>query len=715
MAVTKQVLRLQSDQILEDPQVGTRVRLKDLVATRAINLLWVEPAGADRSITFKDPTADDSVVYENLAQTLTNKTIDTPTITDFTNAQHDHSNVVNGGSVDHSDIANPDATDDHAQYVRVAGRASGQTIIGGNAASENLTLESTSDGTKGSIVAVDNILMSGSSEVLGLPAIPSGATAAASKAYVDTSISGGASWKEVLLTSLQLDSVNNGINQAGAFYLVNTAQLGDTLTIDDGGSADSFVFAAGSAPNQPAIGASALASMTDLASRINIDSAVWSAALITTLQGINPTGNVVIIYRTIPAAVTTDRIYGSFTTPADAQFIDYTGALDYRGSTNANLPGVDPATGNFGLGRILSALEPNDTHQTRAEDNAFVWNEDNTSWQLSGGAVVLATSGSGGATVGQSTFDSDKGLLVTAGVAEVRVDGSSVTFVGGALAVAGGAIPFGTSGAGGATAGKVTADSDKGLLITGGPANAILEVKVDGTTVTLNPSGELEATNPVLPTGLISIGQLLTRNILAVTPPTPAFISSDIPVQDYIDAATTGQLFDFVVPSDYDSGDIEILATFQMTTAVGASFVVLETAAKLVLASSGSVDTATFPLTTSVLPVPATTDITRSVLATFPNPAGANYERGDTLQFYVKRLGADGSDTHTGSWRVSAFATRYAGQIASRLMEFVGEAFSAVSGTPIPPSGFFDTDVPIINFSNVTDQAASSLYVVPDN
>jgi len=716
MATTKQVLRLQTDQILEDPQVGTQLRLKDLTATQAINLVWIEPAGADRDITFKDPTANDSVVYENLAQPLNNKTLGTPTITDFSSSQHDHSNAVGGGPVDHSDIANPDVTDDHAQYARGAGRATGQTLIGGTGASESLTLESTSDGTKGSIIALDNIVMSGASEVTGLPAVPTGATAAASKAYVDASVSGGASWKEVLLTSSQLDSVNDGINQAGAFFLANTAQIGDTFTVDDGATSETWTYAGASAPNAPDIGASALDSMTDLAARINTDSTKWAALLATALQGINPAGNVVVVYRVVPAAATTDRIYGVFATPADAQYVDYGAALDYRSSAAANLPAADPATANFGLGRILAALEPNDTHQVRNEDNAYVWNEDNTTWQLSGGAVVLATSGSGGAVVGQSTFDSDKSLLVAGGVAEVRVDGSSITFTAGQLSVAGGAVPVATSGAGGATEGKATFDSDKGLLITGGPTNAIAEVKVDTTSIGFNLSGELTATAaPISPTGPVSIGLLLTRDIPAITPPTATFISSDIPVQDYPDAATTGQLFDFVVPADYDSGDIEILASFQMTTAVGASDIVLETAAKIVLASSGSVDTATFPATPSVLAVPATTDLTRSVLVTFPNPGSANYQRGDTLQVYIKRLGTDGADTHTGSWRVTAFAYRYTGQVSTRLMEFVTEAFTPVSGTPTPPAGFFATDVPVIVFSDSTDQAAASRFVVPDN
>lgn len=42
--------------------------------------------------------------------------------------------------------------DDHTQYALLAGRSGGQTLIGGTAASNNLTLESTSNATKGSIL-----------------------------------------------------------------------------------------------------------------------------------------------------------------------------------------------------------------------------------------------------------------------------------------------------------------------------------------------------------------------------------------------------------------------------------------------------------------------------------------------------------------------------------------------------------------------------------
>lgn len=715
MPPTKQVLRLQSDQTLDDPQVGTQLRLKDLTATRAINLTWVEPAAADWNVEFKDPTANDAVVYENLAQTLTNKTLPTPTITDFTNAQHDHSTAAEGGPVDHSNLSNLTVGDPHTQYPLSIGRAGGQTIIGGTAASENLSLQSTSDVTRGNIVAIDDITMGTGKEILGLPVTPSGASAAASKAYVDLAVSGGASWKETLLTADQLDNTNMAIANATAFYLANTAQIGDTFTLNDGGTTETWTFAGVSAANMPAVGASALDSMTDLAARINTDSTTWSATLGTALQGINAAGNVVVVYRRVPTATTTDRAYGVFATPADAQLVDYGTAVDYRDSTSANLPAADPTTPNFGFGRITSALQPNDSHFVRLEDSAYTWNQDAGTWQLSAGAVTAATSGPGGGVVGQATFDEDFALEIVGGaVARVKVDGSSVGINGsGELEVAGGAIPFGTSGSGGATAGKVTADEDLGLIITGGPTDAILATKVDGISITHNLSGELSATGaPLAPTGNVSVGALITRDIPGVTPPTPNFISTDVPVQDYPDAADTGQLFDFVVPADYDSGAMEILASYQMSTAF-AGTVVVETSAKLVRPSTGAVTT--IGAANTLLAVPGTTDLTRDILVSFANPSGTVFQRGDTIQVYITRLGTDGSDTHTGIWRVAAFAYRYTGQVNTRLMEPVVEAFNPVTGTPSPPGGFFNTDIPIINFSDTIDQAAASRFVVPDN
>lgn len=53
-------------------------------------------------------------------------------------------------SLDHGTLAGL-TDDDHTQYALLAGRSGGQTLIGGTAAGNDLTLQSTSNGTKGSI------------------------------------------------------------------------------------------------------------------------------------------------------------------------------------------------------------------------------------------------------------------------------------------------------------------------------------------------------------------------------------------------------------------------------------------------------------------------------------------------------------------------------------------------------------------------------------
>ncbi len=59
--------------------------------------------------------------------------------------------------VDHGSISGL-LDDDHTQYMLLTGRAGGQTLIGGTGASDNLTLSSTSDVTKGQVVTQDDLV-----------------------------------------------------------------------------------------------------------------------------------------------------------------------------------------------------------------------------------------------------------------------------------------------------------------------------------------------------------------------------------------------------------------------------------------------------------------------------------------------------------------------------------------------------------------------------
>ncbi len=79
-------------------------------------------------------TADSFLVYDSSAGALREVTI-----------------IELMGSIDHGSL--PGLTDDdHTQYALLAGRSGGQTLIGGTDASDNLTIDSTSNATKGDII-----------------------------------------------------------------------------------------------------------------------------------------------------------------------------------------------------------------------------------------------------------------------------------------------------------------------------------------------------------------------------------------------------------------------------------------------------------------------------------------------------------------------------------------------------------------------------------
>jgi len=76
MATTKSLLILQSDQILDSPQVRTVLVLKDSAVSNSLSLDWATPS-ANRVVTFNDPLADDAVCYLAATQTISNKTFGT--------------------------------------------------------------------------------------------------------------------------------------------------------------------------------------------------------------------------------------------------------------------------------------------------------------------------------------------------------------------------------------------------------------------------------------------------------------------------------------------------------------------------------------------------------------------------------------------------------------------------------------------------------------
>jgi hypothetical protein len=97
----------------------------------------------------------DTITTNTAIQSLTNKTLIQPTISDFTNAMHDHTNEIKGGKLDHGTALNGLNDDDHSQYMLLAGRIGGQILTGGTASADNLVFNTTTSTTKGKYIFND--------------------------------------------------------------------------------------------------------------------------------------------------------------------------------------------------------------------------------------------------------------------------------------------------------------------------------------------------------------------------------------------------------------------------------------------------------------------------------------------------------------------------------------------------------------------------------
>lgn len=357
---------------------------------------------------------------------------------------------------------------------------------------------------------------------------------------------------------------------------------------------------------------------------------------------------------------------------------------------------------------------------------------------------VEATSAPGGGVKGRATFDEDKGLLVTTGIAEVKVDptagvefngtgsirakidtaqgieysgagalkakvdGSSVVFNAGALSV-----PNATSASGGADKGKATFDEAKGLAVAAG----IAEVKVDGLTIGFDGLGRLENIGGAGGGGAIgdvSQRAQFTRDISAVAAPTPVTLGTGIDALSHPDAATTGQRFEAFVPPDYYSGDLDLLLTYSMSTAVGGpnNQVRLTTAAEIVDVSTGAIDVATYPETGQNLMTPTTTDIIRTQVGAL---SFGSFGPGDTVQFYVKRIGADGDDLHTGAFQIISYEWRYTSVVDSRLVTQTMEFLTNSPPEAPPTPGTIGTEIDTLDYATGVDNSQKGAFIVPEN
>lgn len=177
---------------MASPGVPESVREQFLEIERLINLL----PGA---VTVLDGT---TINFTLNGQQITAETID---------GAIDHDALLNTHNlttdIDHNSVSNLTVGDVHTQYALLAGRSGGQTLIGGTASGNDLTLQSTSNATKGKILfgtsaydEVNNRLGIGTTS----PTAPLELNSGTSTAYIDLQggSGGGANVSEVHFTRI---------------------------------------------------------------------------------------------------------------------------------------------------------------------------------------------------------------------------------------------------------------------------------------------------------------------------------------------------------------------------------------------------------------------------------------------------------------------------------------------------------------------------------
>jgi hypothetical protein len=139
--VGQMLLYIKSDHLyIKKPSLSEVLIVEDGLA------IGSTPGGGSGGQIFKQKNASGQLEFRRLVST--DGRLDIVEGTDTVSLTVDFSDI--NDDLDHGALLGL-SDDDHTQYLLLAGRSSGQTANGGIAASGNLTLRSTSHGTKGSV------------------------------------------------------------------------------------------------------------------------------------------------------------------------------------------------------------------------------------------------------------------------------------------------------------------------------------------------------------------------------------------------------------------------------------------------------------------------------------------------------------------------------------------------------------------------------------
>lgn len=249
----------------------------------------------------------------------------------------------------------------------------------------------------------------------------------------------------------------------------------------------------------------------------------------------------------------------------------------------------------------------------------------------------------------------------------------------------------------GTNIGDVIAATANGPMFT--PINDLINLDVTGLELGLS-------TGPI--SRHIPLSSAISSGTAGIAVPDSGSIG-DVPVNIYPNNEERGEKLEFVIPDDYISGDVELLASYAMSTAE-AGIVQLEADVTIADVTNGIIVTTTGATLVDFNPVD-TTDFDRKVVFTI---AEGTFSPGDVIIINLKRLGDQPTaDSHEGDWQVAAFIYRYIGQVATRVITQVGEFFFATD-EPSPSNGSLG-EIPTTDYPPGTSTEQKVSFVVPDN
>lgn len=137
--------------------------------------------------------------------------------------------------------------------------------------------------------------------------------------------------------------------------------------------------------------------------------------------------------------------------------------------------------------------------------------------------------------------------------------------------------------------------------------------------------------------------------------PTPDYsLINIIPISVYVSNETRGEKLKFIVPDDYNFGDIELLVCYKMSIS-DVNNVLLEAEIAIVDTVSGSLVINTGPQLINFNPIDSANFDRASILTI----SSGSFSPGDVIVINLKRLGDAVTDNHIGDWEVVAFTYRY--------------------------------------------------------